>query len=129
MPFGRVPDNYLHDNMVKTLDEHDVEFDICVQVQTDSHRMPIENASVRWPTRLSPYVKVAHLRIPKQTFNSPAQMGFAKNLKYNPWHCLAEHRPLGNQSRTRKRLYETLSDYRQQMNGVAHVEPTGDEVF
>lgn len=129
IPFGQVPDNYLHDNMVKTLDDHDVEFDICVQVQTDSHRMPIENASVRWPTRLSPYVTVARLRIPKQSFNSPAQMGFARNLKYNPWHCLPEHRPLGNQSRTRRRLYQTLSDYRQQMNVAPHIEPTGDEMF
>ena len=130
VPFGDVPPNYLHDNMVKTLAEQDVEFDICVQVQTDAHRMPIENAAVRWPLRLSPHVPVARLRIPKQVFNSEAQqVGFAKVLKYNPWHCLPDHRPLGNQSRTRQRLYYELGKYRQQMNGVPHVEPTGDEVF
>ncbi|MGZ3365542.1 MAG: catalase family protein [Caulobacteraceae bacterium] len=130
VPFGAVPDNYLHDNMVRTLDAQDVEFDICVQVQTDPHRMPIENAAVRWPTRLSPQVPVARLRIPRQTFNSEAQqVGFAKVLKYNPWHCIAEHRPLGNQSRTRRRLYYELSKYRQAENGVTHYEPNGDEVF
>jgi len=130
VPFGRVPDNYLHDNMVKTLDAQDVEFDICLQVQTDAHRMPIENAAVRWPTRLSPEVPAARLRIPKQAFNSEAQMvGFAKALKYNPWHCIPEHRPLGNQSRTRQRLYWELSQYRQAENGVTHYEPNGDEVF
>ena len=129
LPYGKVPDNYLHDNMVRTLDAQDVEFDIAVQVQTDSHRMPIENAGVMWPRRLSPFVTVAKLRIPRQTFNAPAQMAFAKNLKFNPWHALPEHRPLGNQSRTRLRLYRELSDFRQQMNQAKHLEPTGDEVF
>ena len=66
---------------------------------------------------------------PRQTFNSAAQMGFARNLKYNPWHALPEHRPLGNQSRTRLRLYRELSDFRQKMNAAPHLEPTGDEVF
>lgn len=33
--------NYLRENMIKTLDEKDVEFDLMVQGQTDPHRMPI----------------------------------------------------------------------------------------
>jgi hypothetical protein len=42
---------------------------------------------------------------------------------------LPEHRPLGNQSRARRRMYLELSRLRQRMNGVPHYEPTGDEVF
>jgi hypothetical protein len=91
--------------------------------------MPIENAAVRWPERLSPHVTVAKVHIPRQVFDTRAQMAFTRNLKFNPWHALAAHRPLGNQSRTRLRLYEELSRYRQQMNDAPHVEPTGDEVF
>lgn len=128
VPFGRVPDNYLRDNMARTLAEHDVEYDICVQVQTDAHRMPIENAGVRWPTRLSPHVPVARLTIPRQPFDYPAQFAFAKVLKWNPWHCVPEHRPLGNQSRARRRMYSELGKYRQDMNGVQHVEPTSHEM-
>jgi len=128
VPF-RPPDNYLRDNMVKTLAEKDVEFDMCVQVQTDPHRMPIENAGVLWPTRLSPRVPVATLRIPRQSFASPKQLAFARNLTLNPWHCLAEHRPLGNQSRARKRMYFDMARYRQSVNQEQHIEPTGDEVF
>jgi hypothetical protein len=128
LPFD-VPDNYLRDNMVRTLAGQDVEFDIMVQVQTDPYRMPIENAAVRWSERLSPPVAAARLHIPKQTFDSPAQFAFAGNLSYNPWHCLPEHRPLGNQSRTRLRLYSELSRFRQEMNGTPHVEPTGAETF
>jgi len=125
----RPPDNYLREAMVKTLAEEDVEFDITLQLQTDPHKMPIENNSVLWPTGRSPRVPVAVLRIPKQTFDSPKQLDFARVLTYNPWHCIAEHRPLGNQSRARKRMYSELARLRQEMNGVEHYEPTGDETF
>ena len=125
----RPPDNYLRDAMVKTLAEKDVEFDILLQLQTDAHKMPIENNAVLWPTRLSPRVRAATLRIPKQVFDSPEQLAFARVLSYNPWHCIPEHRPLGNQGRARKRMYSELARLRQEMNDVEHYEPTGDETF
>jgi hypothetical protein len=125
----RPPDNYLRDAMVATLAEQDVEFDVLVQVQTDPFLMPIENNGVLWPTKLSLRVPVAVLRIPQQSFDSPEQLAFARFLTYNPWHCVPEHRPLGNQSRARRRMYYELSRLRQSMNGVEHYEPTGDEEF
>ncbi|HWQ69005.1 MAG TPA: catalase family protein [Patescibacteria group bacterium] len=128
LPF-RPPDDYLRDAMVAALAEGDVELDIRLQLQTDPHLMPIENNAVLWPERLSPRVSVATLRLPKQTFDSPAQMEFAKKLSYNPWHTIAEHRPLGNQSRARRRMYLELSGLRHTMNAVPHYEPTGHETF
>jgi hypothetical protein len=128
LPF-RPPDDYLRNAMVASLAAGDVEFDIRLQRQTDPHLMPIENAGVLWPERLSPRVSVATLRLPRQTFNSPAQMEFAKRLSFNPWHSIPEHRPLGNQSRARRRMYYQLSQLRHTMNAVPHYEPTGDEVF
>lgn len=125
----RPPDDYLRRAMVATLNQEEVELDIRLQMQTDPHLMPIENAGVLWPETLSPRVSVATLRIPKQTFDSPAQMEFAKKLSYNPWHTIAEHRPLGNQSRARRRMYRELSKLRHDMNAVPHYEPDGDEVF
>ncbi len=125
----RPPDSYLRDAMVATLAKQDVEFDILLQVQTDPFLMPIENSAVMWPTRLSPRVPAAVLRIPQQTFDSPEQFAFARVLSYSPWHCIPEHRPLGNVSRARKRMYYELSSLRMQMNGVQHYEPVGDEVF
>jgi len=129
IPFGSPSFNYLRENMIKTLDEKDVEFDLLIQVQTDPHRMPIENAAVRWPEKLSPFIPAATIHIPKHKFNSPAQFEFTKRFKINPWHCLPEHRPLGNQSRARKRMYDELSKFRQEMNNTSHIEPSGDEVF
>jgi len=128
LPF-RPPDDYLRDNMVKTLSRQDVEFDLALQLQTDAFRMPIENAAVRWPERLSPFVPAARVHIPMQNFATPAQLAFAHRLSYNPWHCLAEHRPLGNQSRARRRMYYELSQLRQRMNATPHQEPTGEETF
>ena len=78
---------------------------------------------------MSPRVSVATLRIPAQKFDSPAQINFEKRLSYNQWHRIAEHRPLGNQSRARRRMYRALSRLRQDMNGVEHYEPTGRETF
>jgi hypothetical protein len=125
----RPPDDYLRKAMVAALEQGDVELDVRLQLQTDPHLMPIENNAVLWPERLSPRVSVATLRIPQQKFDSPAQIAFARRLSYNPWHCIAEHRPLGNQSRARKRMYFELSKYRHDMTGVPHYEPTGDESF
>ena len=91
--------------------------------------MPIENAAVLWPTNLSPRIPAAVLRIPRQRFDSPEQLDFARVLTYSPWHSIPEHRPLGNVSRARKRVYLELAQLRTRMNNVQPYEPTGDEVF
>ncbi len=128
LPF-RPPDDHLRNAMVAALDAGDVDLDIRLQLQTDPHLMPIENNAVLWPEKLSPRVSVATLHIPQQKFDSVAQLEFARRLSYNPWHCIAEHRPLGNQSRARRRMYWELSQLRHGMNAVPRYEPTGDEVF
>jgi hypothetical protein len=125
----RPAENYLRDAMIRTLADGDWTFEFMVQVQTDPHRMPIEDATVKWPERLSPYVPVARLRLPRQVFDSDAQLAFADALRYNPWHSLPEHKPLGNSNRARREMYWALATLRQSMNGVEHVEPTGAETF
>jgi hypothetical protein len=126
---ARPSPNYLHEAMVNTLAQRDWTFDFMVQRQTDPHRMPIEDATVKWPERISPYVPVAELTIPAQQFDYDDQMAFADNLSYNPWHSLEAQRPLGNQNRARREMYWELSRLRQAMNQAPHVEPTGDEIF
>lgn len=123
LPFWTSP-IYLRQTMASTLARQDVELDFMVQVQTDPHRMPIEDAGVRWPERLSPFVPVATLRILRQEFDTPERFAFGRYLSYAPWHCIAEHRPLGNQNRARRRMYWELRKLRQTMNGTPHIEPT-----
>ena len=132
-PTTRIParpaENYLRDAMTSSLAAGPKSFDFLVQVQTDSHLMPIEDATVKWPESLSPYVPVARLDLPAQRFTSDAQLAFADVLRYNPWHSLPDHKPLGNSNRARRTMYWELAKLRQAMNDVQHVEPTGDEQF
>ncbi len=123
------PDDWLRQSLAMTLSNTYAEFDFSIQLQTNVKRMPIEDASIEWPERLSPFVAVAKIVIPKQEFRSPAQDKFARELSFNPWHCIAEHRPLGNQNRARYLIYSELSRLRQSMNHEPHVEPTGHETF
>lgn len=125
----RPPDDYLRQALAAALAQRDVELEMRVQVQTDPHLMPIENAGILWPERLSPRIPVATLRLPRQSSDYMGQLAFARRLSYNPWHCIPEHRPLGNQSRARRQMYAALAELRQSMNAVPHFEPTGDEVL
>jgi len=121
--------DYLREAMARTLAQREVEFDFKVQLQTDAHRMPIENASVIWPERLFAPITVARMRLPVQRFSSPEQLAFARSLSFQPWHCIADHRPLGSQNRARRVIYYELSKLRQSMNRDPRIEPDGSERF
>lgn len=126
---GPITDNYLRQAMIDTLARGPVVFDFAIQFQKDPVTMPIENASVVWPEKISPFIRVATLELPAQVFDYPAQDDFAHNLTINPWHTLAVHRPLGNQNRARGTVYYATSRMRQDINGERHLEPTGEEDF
>jgi hypothetical protein len=123
------PNNWLRQAMAATLQQGDWEFDFLLQVQTDPRRMPIEDASIEWPESLSPFVPAATIRIPRQIFDTPERALLAREFSFNPWHAIAEHRPLGNQNRARKSIYTELSRLRQSMNHEPHVEPAGSGTF
>jgi hypothetical protein len=73
------------------------EFDFRVQLCTDLERMPVEDASVRWPEEESSYLSVARLVLPRQEAYSPArQRYFDDVLAFRPAHSLEAHRPLGS---------------------------------
>ena len=125
----RPPDDYLRDAMVKSLAEGDVELDIRLQRQTDPHLMPIENNGVLWPERsrrASRWRRCAcrgRRSTRRRRWSSPSVSRTTRGT------AIPEHRPLGNQSRARRRMYFELSKLRHTMNAVPHYEPTGDEVF
>lgn len=109
-------DDFLRSAMVEQLAQEDVVFDFMVQVQTDPVRMPVEDASVLWPEALSPFRKVATIRIPRQEFDSEAQRDYGEQMMFNPWNAVAEHRPVGGINRARKAMYEALNALRRQHN-------------
>jgi hypothetical protein len=115
--------------MQQRLDGGEARFDFMVQAQTDPYKMPLEDPSVVWDEELSPFRRVASLRIPEQSFDSAAQMTFCENLSFTPWHSLLEHRPLGGLNRARKVVYQALSKLRHQRNDAPRQEPKADESF
>lgn len=100
------------------------EYEMGVQLCTNLDTMPVEDGSVQWPEKESPYQPVAKLVFfPQETF-SPQRRVYADDvLSFNPFHCLPEHRPLGNIMRVRRLAYETSSKYRHHMNAQPRVEP------
>ncbi len=114
---------------VEFLWQHEAEFEIRVQLCTSLRTMPVENASVEWPERESPYRTVARLRLPKQEACSPARRAFVDGLSFCVSHSLAAHRPLGSIMRARLAAYPAMSRLRRETNGVALREPASiDEV-
>lgn len=124
IPADAGPD-YLRQAMVGQLGRGEVCFDFLVQKQVDAQAMPIEDPGVEWSEALSPFHKLATIRIPMQEFDSEEQRTFGENLSYNPWRCLPEHRPLGGINRARRFVYDAISRFRHGQNHVPQVEPSG----
>ena len=105
-------DNYLRERLAAHLAREDARFEFLVQFQTDSRKMPIEDASVEWREHDSPYRRVADIRIPKQVVDEPDQAVSCEQMSFNPWHALADHRPLGDFNRARRDIYQAMAAFR-----------------
>lgn len=100
------------------------EFEFRVQLCTDLDAMPVEDASVEWAEQQSPYRMVARLVLPPQPAHTPARQHYFDDiLSFRPANCLAAHRPLGQIMRARLFVYERLSEFRHETNGVQNAEP------
>ena len=116
-------DDFLRQAMIAQLAKGEAWFDFAVQIQTNADTMPIEDPGTAWSETVSPFRKVATIKIRQQQFDSEQQREFGENLSFTPWHSLPEHRPLGGINRARKVVYRAISMFRHQYNRVARVEP------
>ena len=114
----------LRDAVGAYFEEQGGEWELCVQLCTDLGEMPIEDASVVWDEKLSPYVPVARIVMGAQASWSDAKAEASdKRLAFNPWHGVAAHRPLGGVMRVRKGAYEAAQRFRAEKNQRALSEP------
>jgi hypothetical protein len=120
---------FLADNMEKNLKDGEGCFEFLVQFQTNPTDMPVETPTKVWSEEASPFVAVARIEIPPQSFRSEEQMTFCENLSFTPWHALPEHRPLGGINRLRRAVYEAISATRHELNGVQPKEPAAEADF
>jgi hypothetical protein len=113
--------NGLRGAVVDFMTEHAAEWELRVQLATDLDDTPIEDPTVEWTT---PWVAVARI-------TAPAQAGWTHGLsvlvddgmQFNPWHCIAAHRPLGSIMRVRRAVYAASARFRAERNGTPVAEP------
>ncbi len=114
----------LRDLVVQFFRSQTAEYEIHAQLCADLERMPVEDASVKWPDELSPQQPVGKITLPPQEAYSPARRVYADDaLSFTAWRCLEAHRPLGSIMRLRLKVYEELSRFRHAMNASPRAEP------
>ena len=73
--------------MAAALAADDACFDFLIQTRL-SPSMKVEDSETEWKESEAPFIKAATITIPKQTFDSQAQMAFCENLSFTSWHSL-----------------------------------------
>ena len=99
-------------------------WELQVQLCTDLEKMPIEDATVVWDEKASPFRTVATLHVEPQLGWALGESEKTEDaLSFAPWHGLAAHQPLGGINRARKSPYEKSTAFRSQFNGCPVHEP------
>ncbi|KAF9347486.1 hypothetical protein BGX26_001026 [Mortierella sp. AD094] len=121
LPHDQTPD-FLHQAVKSTLAQGDVQFKFMIQPRVN--HMDVEDSMKEWSEEESPFQEVATITIQKQDADAEELQALGERLSFNPWHSLAEHKPLGSINRTRKVVYERISRARDNINSVPREEPT-----
>ena len=108
--------------LVDELQASDFDFDLQVQLSTDLEVMPVNEATVEWPEKLSPFVTVARVHIPRQDISSTETFEKTDALAFNQWRVTEEHRPLGEIMQVR-RIYSASAKLRRTLNHQPQIEP------
>jgi hypothetical protein len=99
-------------------------WELRVQFCTDLAKMPIENSSIAWDEKQSPYQTVARVETtPQESWTASRAKIVDDALAFDVWHGLAAHRPLGSINRVRKTVYPKSAGFRRQFNGCPMHEP------
>ncbi len=117
--------DFLRENLRGHLAQNAACFEFMVQLRKDPAAMPIEDPTQEWSEQDSPFIPVARITLPPQSFASPEQLKFCENLSFSPGHAIPEFQPLGGINRVRKTVYDTISRVRHELNGVERREPAG----
>jgi hypothetical protein len=98
------------------------DFDLQVQLCTDLDAMPVNEVTVEWPEKLSPFVTVGRVHLPRQDISGPENLEQGDALAFNQWRVTADHRPLGEIMQVR-RIYSASAKVRRTLNHQPQTEP------
>ena len=120
----------VRDSLVADIGEHDYTFELQAQLCVDPLRMPIENTSIEWSEKLSPFTKIATIHVPKQDISSPVNLDIADRISISPWRTRDDHIPMGEIMTVRREVYRRSAEVRRQINQQPQREPSSaNEVF
>jgi hypothetical protein len=115
--------------LVDELQARAFDFDLQVQLCTDLNAMPVNDVTVEWPEKLSPFVTVGRVHLPRQDISGPENFEKGDPLAFNQWRVTSDHRPLGEIMNVR-RIYSASANVRRTLNHQPQSEPTSaDEVL
>ena len=101
-------------------------WELRVQLATDLEKMPIEDATVAWDEKESPYRTVGRITVaPQLSWSVDRAKVVDDQMYFSPWHGLAAHQPLGSVNRSRRQAYEMSAEFRSRFNGCPMHEPRG----
>jgi hypothetical protein len=112
--------NYLRDRLRQRLlpGKSPVVLDFSVQIRARPTVQDVERASRPWRRRADRIVPIARIEVPPQQFTTADKFCNCEDMRFNPWHCLPEHRPLGGLNRSRLLAYRVSSRVRRTLNMV-----------
>lgn len=122
----KTADDFLTRQMATTLESGSACFEFMVQPRATGDAvadMPLDDATVIWEESAAPFVPIARIHIPPQTFTGEAQQHFCENLSMNPWRAVGKWEPLGSLNRARRLVYHAVSEFRHQRNEAPQQEP------
>jgi len=108
--------------LVDELQASAFDFDLQVQLCTDLETMPVNDTTVEWPEKLSPFVTVGRVHIPRQDISGTESFEKTDALSFNQWRVTEEHRPLGEIMQVR-RIYTASAKLRRAINHQPQREP------
>ena len=97
--------NFLREAMKKVLSNKDTCFQFMVQLRKQDKRMPIEDPTVEWSEKESPYVPIARVHIPKQDFDTATQNDMCEAMSFNVWHGVKGMEPISYFNELRREVY------------------------
>ncbi|MBB5717085.1 catalase family protein [Sphingomonas aerophila] len=102
----------------ETIIEQGGTWELRVQLNTDLDAMPVEDASVEWDEKVSPYRTVGRIVVePQLSLGTELAGEVDEQTFFSPWHGLAAHQPLGSVNRARRQAYEMSAEFRAKFNG------------
>ncbi|EKU81442.1 LodA/GoxA family CTQ-dependent oxidase [Massilia timonae] len=115
--------DYLGTDMARRLARREYRFRFMVQRRTDPDNMPLDQATVEWSEKTSPFVQVATLILPQQDICTRGQAEYGDALSFNIWRVPPEQTPVGSIAEARKIAYAASAHARREANGQPQEEP------